>query len=107
MNQPFHRLRIATKPDEALKTADLVVEAVVENIDLKKKIFSEYDKIAPAKTIFASNTSSLPIGDIAVATPDRDPQSSQPRISLSFSITKRGFNSTGCLNWSCTWVWLT
>ena len=47
------------------------MEAVVENIDLKKKIFSEYDKIAPAKTIFASNTSSLPIGDIAVATPDR------------------------------------
>ena len=72
MSDSLLRLKIATKPDEALKTADLVVEAVVENIDLKRKIFSEYDKIAPAKTIFASNTSSLPIGDIAVATPDRD-----------------------------------
>ena len=63
--QLLPRLKIATKPDDALKTADLVVEAVVENIDLKKKIFSEYDKMAPAKTIFASNTSSLPISEIA------------------------------------------
>jgi len=71
MKEAMNRLKTATKADEALKTADLVVEAVVENIDLKRRIFAEYDKIAPAKTIFASNTSSLPIGDIAVATPDR------------------------------------
>lgn len=61
-------LQIATKPDEALATADLVVEAVVENLELKRKIFQQYDAMAPAKTIFASNTSSLPIGDIATAT---------------------------------------
>ncbi|TRY71796.1 hypothetical protein TCAL_01055 [Tigriopus californicus] len=61
-------LQIATQPHAALATADLVVEAVVENLELKRKIFQEYDAIAPAKTIFASNTSSLPIGDIATAT---------------------------------------
>ena len=65
------RLTIALTPDEALTTADLVVEAVTENLDLKKKLFSGYDKIAPAKTIFASNTSSLSIESIAEATPER------------------------------------
>merc|ERR1711884_648331 len=61
-------LNIATNPDAALSTADLVVEAVTENLDLKKKLFTGYDQVAPAKTIFASNTSSLAIGDIAAAT---------------------------------------
>ena len=56
---------IATK---ALQKTDLVVEAVVENLELKQKLFKEYDSIAPAKTIFASNTSSLPIGEIAKVT---------------------------------------
>jgi len=58
----------ATTADAALQTADLVVEAVVENMALKQKLFKEYDAIAPAKTIFASNTSSLPIAEIASAT---------------------------------------
>jgi 3-hydroxyacyl-CoA dehydrogenase len=43
---------------------DLVVEAVVENLNLKQKLFKEYHTLAPEKTIFASNTSSLPIGEI-------------------------------------------
>ena len=38
---------------------------------MKQKLFRSFDALAPAKTIFASNTSSLPIGDIAQATPDR------------------------------------
>jgi 3-hydroxyacyl-CoA dehydrogenase len=58
----------ATTADKALETADLVVEAVVENMGLKQKLFREYDALAPAKTIFASNTSSLPISEIAAAT---------------------------------------
>jgi len=57
-----------TTANKALETADLVVEAVVENMGLKQKLFKEYDEIAPAKTIFASNTSSLPIAEIASAT---------------------------------------
>lgn len=51
-----------------MKSADLLVEAVVENLELKRKIFKEFDSWAPEKTIFASNTSSLPIRDIAEAT---------------------------------------
>ena len=58
-------MHIDTTVDTAIQTADLVVEAVVENMELKQKLFAEYDQIAPAKTIFASNTSSLPISEIA------------------------------------------
>ena len=62
----------ATCANEALASADLLVEAVVENMELKQKLFSEWDKIAPAKTIFASNTSSLPISEIAATTSRAD-----------------------------------
>ena len=47
---------------------DLVVEAVVENIDLKKKIFAELDKVCRKDTILATNTSCLSIIDVAAAT---------------------------------------
>lgn len=52
----------------AVKDADLVIEAIIENLDIKKKLFAELDAAAPQHTMFASNTSSLPIGDIASAT---------------------------------------
>ena len=71
ISEAIGRLHIATNPDQAISTADLVVEAVTENLDLKKKLFSAYDKVAPSKTILASNTSSLAIKDIAAACPDR------------------------------------
>lgn len=47
---------------------DMVIEAAIEIIDLKKKIFAELDKICPAHAILASNTSCLSIIDMAVAT---------------------------------------
>ncbi|SHJ25079.1 3-hydroxyacyl-CoA dehydrogenase [Dethiosulfatibacter aminovorans DSM 17477] len=47
---------------------DLVVEAAVENMKIKKEIFAELDQVCDAKTILASNTSSLSITEIAVAT---------------------------------------
>lgn len=48
--------------------ADLVIEAVPENIELKAGIFAELDKLCPEHAILASNTSSLPITAIAAAT---------------------------------------
>ncbi len=52
---------------------DLVIEAAVENMDLKKKIFAELDKICPPPALLASNTSALSITDMATATtrPDK------------------------------------
>ncbi|MDS9472304.1 3-hydroxybutyryl-CoA dehydrogenase [Sporosarcina pasteurii] len=50
------------------KNADIVIEAAVENMEIKRSIFAQLDEIAPAHTILATNTSSLPITEIAAAT---------------------------------------
>ncbi len=64
---------VGTTSLSALKDADLIIEAAIENIDLKKELFGELDKLCPSHTIFASNTSSLTITEMAAATkrPDR------------------------------------
>lgn len=50
------------------KEVDIVIEAAVENMEVKTKIFAELDQITPEHVILASNTSSLPITEIAAAT---------------------------------------
>lgn len=50
------------------KDVDLVIEAAVENMDIKANLFKQLDEIAPVHAILASNTSSLPITEIAAAT---------------------------------------
>jgi 3-hydroxybutyryl-CoA dehydrogenase len=50
------------------KSCDLVIEAATENLEIKKKVFSQLDKICPAHSILASNTSCLSIIDMAVMT---------------------------------------
>lgn len=61
---------VSTSTDAAavVQKTDLVVEAIVENLKVKQDLFSTLDKVAPEHTIFASNTSSLPIADIASST---------------------------------------
>ena len=66
--------RIDTSSDlERAEDADYVIEAATENLGTKSKIFSRLDKICPSHTILATNTSSLPITEIAASTnrPDR------------------------------------
>jgi 3-hydroxybutyryl-CoA dehydrogenase len=53
---------------EAVSNADLVIEAVPENVELKKAMFREVDSYAPPHTIIASNTSSVSITELASAT---------------------------------------
>ncbi|MEK4228319.1 3-hydroxybutyryl-CoA dehydrogenase [Solibacillus sp. FSL H8-0538] len=48
--------------------ADIIIEAAVENMDIKQSIFKQLDDIAPAHAILATNTSSLPITEIAAVT---------------------------------------
>lgn len=48
--------------------ADLVIEAVVERMDVKKAVFGDISKVVDSRTVFASNTSSLPITEMAKAT---------------------------------------
>ena len=60
------RISYATELD-ALAGADLVIEAVPEHLDLKREIFTQLDKICQPDTILATNTSSLSVTEIAVA----------------------------------------
>ena len=53
---------------EALKEADIVIEAIIENLDAKKSVFAELDRIVPEGVILATNTSSMSITEIAGAT---------------------------------------
>ncbi|UQB70621.1 3-hydroxyacyl-CoA dehydrogenase family protein [Epilithonimonas zeae] len=53
---------------EAAPNADLIVEAATENLDLKLKIFTQIDELAPENCILATNTSSISITQIAAAT---------------------------------------
>ncbi|XP_060635101.1 hydroxyacyl-coenzyme A dehydrogenase, mitochondrial [Anolis sagrei] len=62
----------STDPVSVVHSTDLVVEAIVENLSAKHELFKTLDKFAPEHTIFASNTSSLPITDIANATTRQD-----------------------------------
>ncbi len=55
-----------------LADCDLVMEAIVENMAVKKELFAELDKICGPDTILATNTSSLSVGDMAAATNRRD-----------------------------------
>lgn len=67
-NDLLARLRTSNDMQAAVANADLVVEAATENTNLKLKIFADIDAAAPAKTILATNTSSISITKIAAAT---------------------------------------
>ncbi|OIK12541.1 3-hydroxybutyryl-CoA dehydrogenase [Bacillus sp. MUM 13] len=66
-DKALSRLELSSDLQNA-QHADLVIEAAIENMDIKSKLFSELDKIAPEHAILATNTSSLPITEIAAAT---------------------------------------
>jgi 3-hydroxybutyryl-CoA dehydrogenase len=66
------RLTMGTEVDE-IATCDIIIEAVIEDLGVKTALWQELDRLAPPETIFASNTSSLTIVDMAVPSgrPDR------------------------------------
>ena len=72
MTEILDRLHGTTKLSD-LASCDIIIEAVVENIEVKKQVFSELDGMCPEHTIFATNTSSLTVIEMAAATkrPDR------------------------------------
>ena len=61
----FSRIKPIVDLKDAVHDCDLVIEAVPEIMDLKKKVYAELDKAAGDQVIFASNTSTLPITEIA------------------------------------------
>lgn len=69
----LNRIHPVLSVPEGVENVDLVVEAIPENFDLKKKVFQEVDEHAPKETILASNTSSISITKLAAVTnrPDK------------------------------------
>jgi 3-hydroxybutyryl-CoA dehydrogenase len=68
MNEVLSRIHPTLDLKEAVSNADLVIEAVTENPELKKKVLAEADSQAKPEAIIASNTSSISISEIASAT---------------------------------------
>ncbi|MEO2201194.1 MAG: 3-hydroxyacyl-CoA dehydrogenase NAD-binding domain-containing protein [Nitrosopumilus sp.] len=64
----FSRITPIVDLAEAVKNAEMVIEVVPEIMELKKKVYAELDKVAASNVIFASNTSTLPITEIANTT---------------------------------------
>lgn len=83
---------------EDLKDADIVIEAIIEDIDAKKSVFAELDRIVPEGTILATNTSSMSITEIANATnrPDRiaGMHFFNPAQLMKLVEVVRGFNTS-------------
>jgi 3-hydroxybutyryl-CoA dehydrogenase len=66
------RIETGTEMDQAVSEADFVIEAVIEDLPLKQKIFRELDAICPQETILASNTSVISITEIAADTVSKE-----------------------------------
>jgi 3-hydroxybutyryl-CoA dehydrogenase len=71
MDGILHRINGTTKMSD-FSDRDLVVEAIIENMEFKKKLFTELDKVCPPNTILATNTSCLSIIDMAMMTKRAD-----------------------------------
>ncbi|MCD6479574.1 hypothetical protein J7L65_02165 [Candidatus Bathyarchaeota archaeon] len=73
MREALSRIHMTLDLKEAVGDADLVIEAVPENLDLKRRVWSETSQLARGDTILATNTSSLSINELAeaVSRPER------------------------------------
>ncbi len=67
-DEALARIQPTLSLEEACRDADFAIEAVFEDVELKKKVFHDLDEAAPDKTILASNTSAIPITNMAIAT---------------------------------------
>ncbi len=65
-------LSTASNVEDAIRDAELIIEAVPEELEMKLELFTIFDKFAKTGTIFASNTSSLSITDFTDVTVSRD-----------------------------------
>ena len=70
-DEAIAKLKLTTDLSEAVKDADLVIEAVSENLDLKKRIFKDLDKMTKPGAILASNTSQYSITEIGTVLADQ------------------------------------
>jgi len=72
VKEVLSKINFTTDLNGVVKDTDLVIEAIVENLAIKQKLFAGIDTIAGPSTIFTSNTSSIPIGEIAANSTRKD-----------------------------------
>jgi 3-hydroxybutyryl-CoA dehydrogenase len=91
------QVKFCKELEEALRDSDLVVEAVPENLELKRKVFKTLDALAPRPAILASNSSSIPISRLETAT-------AKPRqcLNLHFYNPARGVNMVDIMGGTST-----
>jgi 3-hydroxybutyryl-CoA dehydrogenase len=82
-------IKFTTRLGDALEDVDLVVEAVTEDLKVKRKVFGQMGENAPAKAIFASNSSSLPISRM-----ERSSGRPERCLNTHFYFPLRGTNMT-------------
>ncbi|MBW2146764.1 MAG: 3-hydroxyacyl-CoA dehydrogenase family protein [Deltaproteobacteria bacterium] len=72
VDEIMSRIRPTTRMDDGFE-ADLAVEAVFENVDIKREVFQELDRVCPKHAILSSNTSAIPISELSSVTdrPDK------------------------------------
>ena len=72
INETVKRINFTTSLEDGAQDADIAIEAVTEDAEIKKKVFAKLDKLCPPRTILASNTTSLNIFDIVqTSRPDK------------------------------------
>ncbi len=81
------RIQFCDQLKEALKDTDLIIEAVPEDLELKRKVHKQLDSMAPAHALLATNSSSIPISKIESAT--RRPEKC---MNIHFYIPAMGLN---------------
>jgi 3-hydroxybutyryl-CoA dehydrogenase len=91
------QIRQFTTLDEAVKNADLVVEAVPENLELKSEVFRELGQLAPPQAILATNSSSIPVSHL-------EESSGRPErcLNLHFYMALQGMNIADVMGGSRT-----
>lgn len=72
MDSSLLKINFTKSLKEAVENVDFLIEAVPEDLEIKRKVFADADRYAQSDTIFASNTSTLPIGEIASSTKRED-----------------------------------
>lgn len=72
VQETLQNITVNTNVSDAVKPANIVIEAIVENLDVKHKLFQEIESAASNETIFATNTSSLRLKDISSVLKKKD-----------------------------------
>lgn len=69
VEETLAHITLHSELEQAVGDADFVIEAIPERLELKQELFARLDRLCPAHTVFASNTSSLPLGEMTAGLP--------------------------------------